>query len=199
MTHLIVIFFFFIKFCSILILILDRLLMKAQAVQRFMENCLANYINQFAALYSHTLVYSKSFRDHATHPQLILQWFRERRLRLKSSECWFTENQVKLTVHIFTTYGSKVDPPLTKTITKCLGITKFSGDPPKSIASVSRIVDLLKYFSRHIRSFNSVAWQPYDLLIKKVISAIVLVNEPLFNCEEKSKRSWYLMSQTIQL
>ena len=47
--------------------------MKAQAVQRFMENCLANYINQFAALYSHTLVYSKSFRDHATHPQLILQ------------------------------------------------------------------------------------------------------------------------------
>ena len=168
MTHLIVIFFFFIKICSILILILDRLLMKAQAVQRFMENCLANYINQFAALYSDTLVYSKSFEDQATHLQLILQWFRERRLRLKSSECWFTEKQVKFAVHIFTTYRYKVDPPLTKAITKCLGITKFSGDPPKSIASVSKIVDSLEYFGRHIRSFNSAAWQPYDLLIKTV-------------------------------
>ena len=168
MTHLIVI-EFFTKFCSTLKLILDPLLMKAQAVfRRFMENCLANYINQFAALYSDTLVYSKSFEDQATHLQLILQWFRERRLRLKSSECWFTEKQVKFAVHIFTTYRYKVDPPLTKAITKCLGITKFSGDPPKSIASVSKIVDSLEYFGRHIRSFNSAAWQPYDLLIKTV-------------------------------
>ena len=57
-------------------------LMNAAAVfERSKENCLADYRGQFAAPYfDDTLVHSKSFEDHVTHLQLILQQFRKRGL-----------------------------------------------------------------------------------------------------------------------
>ena len=42
------------------------------------------------------------------------------------------------------TVGYKVDPSLTKPI------TKFLGDPPKDIAGASRYLGLVGYFCRHI-------------------------------------------------
>ena len=94
------------------------------------------------------LVYSKSFGYHISHLQQILQRFKEREIKLKPSKCKFFQKQVTFPGHVFIAEGYKVDPSLTKPI------TKFLADPPRDIASVRRILRLLGYFHRHIQSFT---------------------------------------------
>ena len=62
--------------------------------------------------------YSKRFEDHVNHLQQILQQLRERGIKLKPPKCKFFQEQVKFFGHIVTAVGYKVNPSLTKAITK---------------------------------------------------------------------------------
>ena len=85
------------------------------------------------------LVYSKSFEYHANHLQQIIQQFTERGMKLKPSKCKFFQKQVKFLGHIVTAEGYKVDPSLTKSI------TKFLGDPPRLIKILSQTYSKLQF------------------------------------------------------
>ena len=158
-------------------------LMNAPAVfLRFMTNGLVDYGDQFPAPYlDDVLVYSKSFEDHVNHLQLILQQFRDKRIKWKPSMCKFFQKQVKLLGNIATAESYKVDPSLTEPI------TKFLGDPPKDIAGIRRLLCLLGYFHRHIQSFSSVA-RPLDLLINPVSGNKPVVNKSLIEWGEKNTK-----------
>ena len=93
-------------------------------------------------------------------------------INLKPWKCKFFQKQVKFHGNIVTAEGYKVDPSLTKPITKLVG------DPLRDIAGVDRRLGLLGYFRRHIQSFRSVARPLYDL-IKPVSGNKLVVNKSL--------------------
>ena len=94
-----------------------------------MKNCLVDYKYQLTAPYiANVLVYSKSFEDHITHMQPILQQFRD-----------------------IYRMDYRMDSSLTKSI------TRFLVDSPRHVAGVLRLLGLLRYFPRHILSFRTVA------------------------------------------
>ena len=82
-------------------------LINSQTVfQIFMENCLADYRDQFEAPYlDDVLVYSNSFEDHVNHLQLILQQFKGKAIRLKPWKCSFFQNKVNFLGYIVTAEG----------------------------------------------------------------------------------------------
>ena len=155
--------------------------MNAPAVfHRFMDNCLVDCGDQFAAPYlGDVLVYSKSFEDLANHLQQIQQRFRERGIKLKLSECKFFRKQTNFLGHIVTAKIYRVDPSLTKPM------KKFLGDPPGDIAGFRKFLGLLGHFRRHIQSFSSVARPLYDLLIKPESSDKQIVNKSLIKWGKK--------------
>ena len=106
--------------------------------QRFMENCLADYRDKFVAPdLGDVLVYSKSLKDLVNHLLQILQRFRGKRIKLKPSKCKLFQKQAMFLGHIITTEGYKVDPSLTKPI------TKFLGHPPRDIKGFLRLIKIL--------------------------------------------------------
>ena len=109
---------------------------------------------------------------------------REKGIKLKPSKRKLFKKQVKCLGNIITAEGYRVDLSLTKPI------IKFLGDPPRDITGAwGLILVLLGYNCRRIQNFSSVAWLPYDLLMKPVSGIKPVVNKSLIQWWGREERN----------
>ena len=62
------------------------------------------------------LIYSKSWKDHVQHVDMMLKLLEEKQLYAKISKCFFGVQEVEYLGHIVSHEGVKVEPKKIKTI-----------------------------------------------------------------------------------
>ena len=72
-----------------------RLMNAPDTFQRFMEQCLGDYLEKFAIPYlDDLLIFSKTFDEHLNCIKLVLQQLKKRGIKIKPSKCNFFKREV---------------------------------------------------------------------------------------------------------
>ena len=127
--------------------------------QRFMENVLDDYRDQFCAPYlDDVIVYSASFQDHVEHVRLVLRRLKENGIKLKAEKCHLFKKEVVYLGRIVSEEGYRIDPE------NIQPILKLKDAMPKTVGEVRQLTGLLGYYRRYIENFSRIAKPIYDLL-----------------------------------
>ena len=127
--------------------------------QRFMENTLEDYRDQFCAPYlDDVIVYSKSFQDHVEHVRLILRRLRARGIKLKAEKCHLFKREVVYLGRIVSEEGYRIDSENIKPI------LKLKDAKPRTVGEVRQLTGLLGYYRRYIANFSRIVKPIYELL-----------------------------------
>ena len=126
--------------------------------QRFMEDCLSDYRDEFCLPYlDDVIVYSKSFEEHVEHLQTVLGRLKQKGIRLKARKCNLFAQEVTYLGRIITADGYRIDP---KGIKPILELKKWK---PESLGEVRQLLGLLGYYRSYIQDFSRIAKPIYDL------------------------------------
>lgn len=127
--------------------------------QRFMENCLHDYRDDFALPYlDDILVYSGTFDEHLEHLRKIFKRLQSKGIKLKARKCDLFQNEVKYLGRIINSDGYKPDP---KNIQAVHALADLH---PTNIGDVRKLLGLVGYYRRYIPNFAVKAKPLFDLL-----------------------------------
>ena len=127
-------------------------LMNAPATfQRFMENCVGDFRDEFAVPYlDDLLVYSKTFDQHLDHLDRVLGRLKEHNVKIKPRKCQLFRHEVKYLGRIISSEGYKAD---SKGIT---AVSEQAKRPPSTITELRRLLGMLGYFRKSIPSYSKI-------------------------------------------
>jgi len=122
-------------------------LMNAPAqFQRFMVGCLDDVRDKFAVPYlDDVLVFSKTFEEHVSHLQTVLQKLKSKGVKLKPQKCELFRDRVKYLGRIVTSEGYYPDPDNVKVV------KALEEQSPKTVGDLRHILGLLGYYRRYIK------------------------------------------------
>ena len=123
-----------------------------------MEGCLGEIGDQICIPYlDDIIVFSKTFKEHVEHVQIVLQKLRQHGLKLKPGKCKLFKRQVSFLGRMVSEQGYSIDPKTTEAVT-CL-----KEKTPQTVGEVRRTVGLLGIYRRHIKDFSKIAKPIYDM------------------------------------
>ena len=115
------------------------------AFQRFIEHCLGDFCNNFAAPYlEDLLIFSKSF-------QQVLQRLKKHGIKIKPSKCKFFKREVSYLGQLVSAEGYTVDAKSVESITSKIR------KKPNNISELRSLLGLVGYFRRSIPNFGQTA------------------------------------------
>ena len=117
-----------------------------------------------------TIIMGRSFEDHLKNVELVLQRFREAKLRLKPSKCRFFHRRVKFLGHIVSQDGVEVDPQKVEVI--------LSWPFPRNVSELRGFLGLAGYYRAFCPEFSKVA-EPLTQMLRK--------GEPVVVTEQRLK------------
>ena len=106
------------------------------------------------------LVIGRSFDEHLTNVETVLQRFEQANLRLKPKKCKFFQHQVNFLGHVVSQDGVGVDPRKTSVIKQW----PF----PKSISELRGFLGISGYYRAYIPNYSEVAAPLIEMLRKGV-------------------------------
>ena len=128
------------------------------AFQRFMENCLGDLRDEVCIPYlNDVFVFSKIFDGHLDNLRRVLRRLSENGVKLKPRKCNMFRQVVNFLGRIISPEGYKLDPESLKPI---LHLQKST---PKTVGDVRRLLGLLGYYRRYIKTFSSITKPLYDI------------------------------------
>ena len=129
------------------------------AFQRFMEEVVGDYRNNFAIPYlDDVIVFSKSFTEHVEHTRKMLQRLKKYGLKLKTSKCRLFQREVKFLGRIVNAEGYRMDQK------NIQAVSALKDHVPATASEVRQLLGLLGYHRRHIEGFSKIAKPISDLL-----------------------------------
>ena len=128
--------------------------------QRFMENCLRDFRDDFCAPYLDDLIiYSKSFGEHVEHVRQVLQRLRDNGMnKIKSKQMQLFSKRSLLLGRIVSKYGYRIAPECNK------AVEQLRSHELKNVGDMRKLLGLLGYYCRYIENFSRIAKLIYDLL-----------------------------------
>ena len=127
--------------------------------QSLMNDLFQPYLRKFILVFfDDILVYSKTWKDHLLHLQIVFHIFSTNQLFAKASKCQFGVPQVRYLGHIITASGVSVDPDKVQAV--------VAWPTPSTARGVRGFLGLAGYYRKFIRNFGSMA-APLTILLTK--------------------------------
>ena len=125
--------------------------------QRLMEECLGDLNLKICVIYlDDIIIFAKTYEEHMTRLQQVLQRLRECNLKLAPKKCKFFQSKVTYVGHVVSSDGIGTDPSK---------IEKIQSWPkPKSPEEVRSFLGFAGYYRKYVKGFSSIA-QPLSKLI----------------------------------
>ena len=128
--------------------------------QSLMNDLFRPYLRKFILVFfDDILVYSKTWKDHLLHLQIVFHIFATNQLFAKASKCQFGVPQVRYLGHIITASGVSVDPDKVQVV--------VAWPTPSTARGVRGFLGLVDYYRKLIRNFGSMAASLTILLTKE--------------------------------
>ena len=127
--------------------------------QSLMNDLFRPYLRKFILVFfDDILVYSKTWKDHLLHLQIVFHIFATNQLFAKASKCQFGVPQVRYLGHIITASGVSVEPDKVQAV--------VAWPTPSTARGVRGFLGLAGYYRKFIRNFRSMA-APLTILLTK--------------------------------
>lgn len=127
--------------------------------QRVMEKVLAGLQWQVAVLYlDDIIVYGRTFEEHFTNLETVLERINNAGLKLKPTKCHFLRKETKFLGHIVSKQGVRTDPDKTSAVENM--------PTPKSLRDVRSFLGLTSYYRKFIKDYATTAQPLFDLTKK---------------------------------
>ena len=135
-------------------------LMNAPACfQRFMEQCLDGYRDDFVIPYlDDLLIYSSSFDEHLQRLKLVFQRLKKFGIKIKASKCKLFRRKISYLGRLISSEGYTADP---KNIS---AVTSKINKKPETISELRTLLGVVGYFKRYIPNFSKTTSPLYQLL-----------------------------------
>ena len=129
--------------------------------QRFINETLMDYLNDFAAPYvDDILIGSRDDKEHQRHLELFLQRLHDKCLHADIDKCKFFADEVKYLGLIISSTGIKMDPDKVK------AIAEWPKPAPGDLKAIRRFLGFVNFYHRFIKDFSKIA-RPLNNLLKK--------------------------------
>ena len=106
------------------------------------------------------LILGKSSQEHFDNVRLVLDRFREHRIKLKPSKCVFFQTELKFLGKLVSREGVRIDPEKVEKV--------VNWPQPKCTKDVESFLGLVNYHREHVRQFAEIASPLYSLTGPKI-------------------------------
>ena len=131
--------------------------------QGLMSSIFKPFLRRFMLVFFHDiLIYSKSWKDHVQHVDMMLKLLEEKQLYEKMSKCFFGVQEVEYMGYIVSHKGVKVDSRKIKTIKEW--------KIPTSIKYLRGFHGLTGYYRKFVKNYGRIAAPLTTLLMKDAFS-----------------------------
>ena len=104
------------------------------------------------------LIFSKSYKEHLEHLQLVFEALRKHQLYAKISKCTFAQDRVEYLGYVITAAGVSTDPAKVEAIVQC--------PTPENVTHLRSFLGLADYYRRFIKNYG-ITCKPLFEALKK--------------------------------
>ena len=127
--------------------------------QRFMEQCLNGYQDDFVIPYlDDLLIYSSSFDEHVQHLKLVFQRLKKFGIKIKASKGKLFRREISYLGRLISSGGYTADPKNVSAVSSKIN------KKPETISKLRTLLGLVGYFRRYTPNFSKTALPLYQLL-----------------------------------
>ncbi len=122
-----------------------------------MNHILRKYLGNFALVYlDDIIIYSKTWKGHLNHLQLVFEALRGAGLMVKVKKYEFVRKELKFLGYIISREGIRTD---SEKIKKMVNI-----GPPKNLKELRSRLGLFSFYRQYIKGFSSITKPMYELI-----------------------------------
>ena len=121
-----------------------------QTFERLVEKVLSGLSWKICLVYlDDIIIFSKTFEEHISNLDQVLQRLREANLKLSPKKCTLLQSQVTFLGHVVSKDGISTDPEKIKSVTEW--------PVPKNVKQVRSFLGLCSYYRRYVKHFSNLA------------------------------------------
>ena len=127
--------------------------------QRFMEQCLNGYQDDFVIPYlDDLLIFSSSFDEHVQHLKLVFQRLKKFGIKIKASKCKLFRREISYLGRLISSGDYTADPKNVSVVSSKIN------KKPETISELRTLLGLVGYFRRYTPNFSKTESPLYQLL-----------------------------------
>ena len=121
-----------------------------QTFERLVEKVLSGLSWKICLVYlDDIIIFSKTFEEHISNLDQVLQRLREANLKLSPKKCTLLQSQVTFLGHVVSKDGIATDPEKIRSVTEW--------PVPKNVKQVRSFLGLCSYYRRYVKHFSNLA------------------------------------------